>query len=108
MSAPTRVAAINLGMQTVTLAVFERAGADGLTLTGYARNGLLADPAATLAAEGAPVPDGLTVKAVENTYQLFHLVIPAKPGDLSDADLDQVSGGTGYGFCSGQNPYFFS
>ena len=46
MSAPTRVAAINLGMQTVTLAVFERAGADGLTLTGYARNGLLADPAA--------------------------------------------------------------
>ena len=46
MSAPTRVAAINLGMQTVTLAVFERAGADGLTLTAYARNGLLADPAA--------------------------------------------------------------
>jgi len=44
MSAPTRVAAVNLGMQTVTLAVFERAGAQGLTLTGYARNGLSADP----------------------------------------------------------------
>ena len=28
---------------------------------------LLADPAATLAAEGTPLPAGLTVKAVENT-----------------------------------------
>ena len=54
---------------------------------------LLADPAATLKAEGAEVPAGLTVKAVENTDKVFHLVIPAKPTDLSDEDLDKVAGG---------------
>ena len=57
---------------------------------------LLADPAATLKAEGADVPAGLTVKAVENTEKVFYLVIPAKPTDLSDEDLDKVAGGT---FC---------
>jgi hypothetical protein len=55
---------------------------------------LLADTMATLKAEGAELPAGLTVKAVENTDQVFHLVIPAKPKtDLSDADLDKVAGG---------------
>ena len=57
---------------------------------------LLADPAATLAAEGVELegwPDGLTIKAVENTDKLFHLVIPAMPSDLSDEQLDQVSAG---------------
>ena len=54
---------------------------------------LLADPMATLKAEGAVLPAGLTVKAVENTDQVFHLVIPAKPTDLSDEDLDKVAGG---------------
>ena len=54
---------------------------------------LLADPAATLKAEGAEVPAGLTVKAVENTDKVFHLVIPAKPTDLSDEDLDKVASG---------------
>ena len=61
---------------------------------------LLADPAATLKAEGAEVPAGLTVKAVENTDQVFYLVIPAKPTDLSDEDLDKVAGGgIPGGFC---------
>ena len=55
---------------------------------------LLADTMATLKAEGAELPAGLTVKAVENTDTVFHLVIPAKPsGDLSDDDLDKVAGG---------------
>lgn len=56
---------------------------------------LLADTMATLKAEGAELPAGLTVKAVENTDQVFHLVIPAKPTatDLSDEDLDKVAGG---------------
>ena len=54
---------------------------------------LLTDPAATLKEEGAELPAGLTVKAVENTDKVFHLVIPAKPTDLSDEDLDKVSGG---------------
>ena len=54
---------------------------------------LLADPAATLKAEGAELPAGLSIKALENTDKVFHLVIPAKPTDLSDEDLDKVAGG---------------
>ena len=57
---------------------------------------LLSDTMATLKAEGAELPAGLTVKAVENTDTVFHLVIPAKPrSDLSDDDLDKVAGGLG-------------
>jgi hypothetical protein len=55
---------------------------------------LLADPAATLKAEGVDLPAGLSIKAVENTDKVFHLVIPAKPAgsaDLSDAELDKVA-----------------
>ena len=54
---------------------------------------LLASPAETLKAEGVEVPAGVKVKAVENTKEVFHLVIPAKPAELSDEDLDQVAGG---------------
>ena len=56
---------------------------------------LLADPAATLRAEGVPleVPAGVSVKALENTEKVFHLVIPAKPTELSEVELEKVSGG---------------
>ncbi len=66
---------------------------------------LLADPAATLKAEGVTLPAGLTVKALENTDKVFHLVIPAKPTDLSDEDLDKVAGGflTATGGCQCKN-----
>jgi len=56
---------------------------------------LLADPAVTLKAEGVMVPEGVSVKAVENTDKVLHLLIPAKSTDLSDGDLDKVAGGTG-------------
>ena len=56
---------------------------------------LLADPAAALKEHGTEVPAGFTVKAVENTDTVIHLVIPAKPTDLSDEDLDKVAGGDG-------------
>ena len=57
---------------------------------------LLADPAATLKAEGAELPAGLSIKAVENTDKVFHLIIPAKPSaaELSEEDLDKVAGGS--------------
>jgi len=42
---PSRVATINLGMQTVTMAVFERADS-GITLKAYERADLVPDPAA--------------------------------------------------------------
>src|SRR5438552_430780 len=54
---------------------------------------LLADATATLKAEGEELPDGLTSKAVENTDKVFHLVIPPKPTELSDEELDKVAGG---------------
>ncbi len=54
---------------------------------------LLADPARTLKDEGAEVPAGLTVNVLENTDQVFHLVIPPKPTELSDDDLGRVAGG---------------
>jgi len=60
---------------------------------------LLADPAGTLAAEGAELPEGITIKAVENTDTVFHLVIPAAPTDLSDQALDNVAGGTAAPVC---------
>jgi hypothetical protein len=60
---------------------------------------LLADPAATLKAEGMEVPASLSINALENTDKVFHLVIPAKPTDLSDEDLDKVAGGFA-GHCS--------
>jgi len=43
---PSRVAAINLGMQTVTMAVFEPAAGGGVTLSGYTHSDLVPDPAA--------------------------------------------------------------
>lgn len=56
---------------------------------------LVADPAGTLAAEGVPVPDGMTLAVLEDTDTLRHIVIPAKPdGVLSDAALDDVAAGS--------------
>jgi hypothetical protein len=54
---------------------------------------LLADTHATLKSEGMDVPAGMTVKAIENSDKLVHLVIPPTPADLSDDDLDKVAGG---------------
>jgi hypothetical protein len=54
---------------------------------------LLADPIATLNAEGLGVIPGLSIKVVENTDQIFHLVIPANQGEFSDEDLENVAGG---------------
>jgi len=55
---------------------------------------LLADPAETLKAEGLEVPAGIRVRAVENTAEVFTLVIPARPSDLSDEMLGTVAGGS--------------
>jgi hypothetical protein len=54
---------------------------------------ILADPAATVKAEGVELPAGLPLKAHENTDKVVHLVIPAKPTDLSEEDLANVAGG---------------
>jgi len=54
---------------------------------------LLADPAATLKAEGLDVPKGVSVRVLENTAQVFNLVIPLVPTDISDEGLVSVAGG---------------
>jgi hypothetical protein len=55
---------------------------------------LLANPAASLKAEGIDVPAGMAVTVVENTDKHFHLVLPPAPTDeLSDEALDAVAGG---------------
>jgi len=46
MPAAKRAVTLNLGMQTVTMALFEAAGDSGLVLSGFAQADLLPDPAA--------------------------------------------------------------
>ena len=54
---------------------------------------LLADPAATLAAEGLEVPEGTTVNVAVDTEEVRTLVIPLPPtGALSDEELTAVGG----------------
>ena len=55
---------------------------------------LLSDPAAVLKAEGVELPAGMGIQAVEDTQTVHHLVIPAKPTELSDDELEKVAGGT--------------
>lgn len=52
MKSPSRLAALNLGMQTATMAVFESSPDRGLTLTGFAQAPLVPDPAADAARAG--------------------------------------------------------
>src|SRR5258707_769645 len=54
---------------------------------------LLADPMTALKEAGHTVPAGLIVKVVENTDKEVHLVLPARPTELSDAQLNAIAGG---------------
>ena len=57
------------------------------------KNKVLADPVSTLRAEGVELSAGVSYVMHENTEQVVHLVIPAKPTDLSDENLGRVVGG---------------
>ena len=55
---------------------------------------LLANPKAAMAEVGMDAPEGVEIEVVESTQEKAYLVIPPKPvGELSDEDLDKVSGG---------------
>lgn len=55
---------------------------------------LLEDGAATLSDLGIPVPPGVTVKVVEDTSTLVHLVLPPVAAEeLRAGELDRISGG---------------
>ncbi len=55
---------------------------------------LLADPKATLQAEGLSFPEGAEVHAVETNDQLVYFPIPPKPAGLSPEELSRMAGGT--------------
>jgi hypothetical protein len=57
---------------------------------------LLDNPAETLKAEGMALPEGVRVQVVENTAQDFTLVIPPRPTELSDEELDTVPAGASF------------
>lgn len=54
---------------------------------------LLADPTATLAANGFNVPAGKQVEVVEDSDTVMHVLLPSRPSELSDEELDSVAGG---------------
>ena len=54
---------------------------------------LLAAPVATLQTDGVILARGVKVTVLENTDEVFHLVIPVNPTDLSDDDLNKIAGG---------------
>lgn len=70
--------------------IIARAWAD----EGFKRR-LLEDPAGTMKGEGMEIPDGVEIRAVENTDRLFHLVLPPIPAasELTDDDLARIAGG---------------
>ena len=53
----------------------------------------IADPAAVLSAAGVEVPEGLTIKVVENSSTTFHVVLP-DPEAITDELLAAASGGS--------------
>lgn len=58
---------------------------------------LVADPKKVLTELGVKVPEGMTVKVVENSSSVFHLVIPHLPAErlrtMSDTELAAAAGG---------------
>ena len=55
---------------------------------------LIADPNATLAAEGIAVPAGLKLTVLEDTAETLHVILPQRPSDaLSDEAIGLVAGG---------------
>ncbi len=57
---------------------------------------LLQEPATVLPEHGIDVRPGFEVRVVENTDKVAYLTLPASPkqGQLSDDELDAVTGGT--------------
>ncbi len=62
---------------------------------------LISNPDVTLKGEGIEIPKGIQFRIVENTDEVFHLVLPVKPAkaELSDEQLDRVAAG-GDDWCS--------
>ena len=60
---------------------------------------LLSDPAAVFELEGILIPDGVEVRAVEDSTDLRHFVLPAAPadvGELTDEALETIAAAADY------------
>jgi len=60
------------------------------------RTELLRDPVAALRAAGLPLRDGLSIRVLEQSESAYTILLPAKPkasSDISEDELDQISGG---------------
>lgn len=60
------------------------------------RKELLRDPVAALRAAGMPLRDGLSIRVLEQSESAYTILLPVKPkatSDLSEDELDQISGG---------------
>ena len=55
---------------------------------------LMADPAKIFDAEGVNVPDGVSIRVVEDTDQVRTLIIPPEPSHLDDDQLNGITGGS--------------
>ncbi len=55
---------------------------------------LLADPKATLQAEGLTYPEDAEVHVMESTNQRIYLPLPPKPVGLSIEELSEIAAGT--------------
>lgn len=71
------------------------------------KQNLLTDTRTTLTAEGVALPDGLDVRVLENTATVVHWILPRKPADLSDDDLNGISAGANcYGPAYGDDDWY--
>jgi hypothetical protein len=58
------------------------------------REALLADPRRVLSdLVDQPIPEGLNVRVVEETADTIFLIVPCRPEELSDRQLEDVAGG---------------
>jgi hypothetical protein len=54
---------------------------------------LIANPTEVLREQGLNVPPGVKIEVHEDSDAVRHIVIPKRPGQLSDEQLDLVAGG---------------
>lgn len=64
---------------------------------------VLADPVSAFKREGIEIPAGVRLQVLENTEQVFHLVIPARPTEVTD---DMLAGAAGGGYFDMPTGYF--
>ena len=63
------------------------------------RQSLVKNPKETLGQLGVQVPEEIEVKVMEESANVFYLVLPVNPDDLADEQLDFVTGGCCFGDC---------